>query len=192
MTIITAAKSQMKLDTSMFHIRRLPLAVLLAIIFLMALLTGCTATSTTIMDEELVSNPKPMSTYKSLVIRKFDLKRELYSDVPESRMGSQERRYAQVPDQLAEQILRYIKAKRIYKNVSLEGEASADNTLILKGKFTKMGRFRVSIETFLLDGDTGQEVAYCRQTLWDVFDTTEGIGRLGRDVADFIDRIQYK
>ena len=182
----------MKLDTSMFHIRRLPLAVLLAIIFLMALLTGCTATSTTIMDEELVSNQKPMSTYKSLVIQKYDLKRELYSDVPESRMGLQERRYAQVPAQLAEQILRYIKAKHIYKNVSLEGETSADSTLILKGKFTKMGRFRVSIETFLLDGATGQEVAYCRQTLWDVFDTTEGIGRLGRDVADFIDRIQYK
>ncbi len=192
MMIITAAKFQMKLDTKTFHICKQPLAGLFAIIFLMALLTGCAATSTTIMDEELVSNQKPMSTYKSLVIQKFDLKRELYSDVPESKMGSQERRYAQVPAQLAEQILRYIKAKRIYNNVSLEGETAADNTLILKGKFTKMGRFRVSIETFLLDGATGQEVAYCRQTLWDVFDTTEGIGRLGRDVADFIDRIQYK
>ena len=190
--IITVAKFQMKLDTNRFHICKQPLTGLFAIIFLMALLTGCAATSTTIMDEELVSNQKPMSTYKSLVIQKYDLKRELYSDVPESRMGLQERRYAQVPAQLAEQILRYIKAKRIYKNVSLEGETAADSTLILKGKFTKMGRFRVSIETFLLDGATGQEVAYCRQTLWDVFDTTEGIGRLGRDVADFIDRIQYK
>ncbi len=192
MTIITVAKFQMKLDTNTFHICRKPLSGLFVIIFLMALLTGCAATSTTIMDEELVNNQKPMSTYKSLVIQKFDLKRELYSDVSESKMGSQERRYAQVPAQLAEQIMRYIKAKRIYKDVSLEGEATTDNTLILKGKFTKMGRFRVSIETFLLDGATGQEVAYCRQTLWDVFDTTEGIGRLGRDVADFIDRIQYK
>jgi len=132
-----------------------------------------------------------MASYKSLVIRKFELKRELYSDVPESRMGSQERRYAQVPAQLAEQILRYVKAKRIYEDVSMDGDTSA-NTLILKGKFTKMGRFRISLEAVLVDGASGQEVAYCRQTLWDVFDTTEGIGRLGRDVANFIDRIQYK
>ena len=181
----------MKFDNvALFPCKQL-LGTFFAIMFLMALMSGCAATSTTVMDEELVTNQKPMSLYKSLVIHKFELKRELYSDVPESRMGLQERRYAQVPAQLAEQIQRYIKAKRIYKNVSLEGDIS-ESTLVLKGKFTKMGRFRISLETVLLDGATGQEVAYCRQTLWDVFDTTEGIGRLGRDVADFIDRIQYK
>jgi hypothetical protein len=181
----------MKLDTVAMHTCKQRLLKQLPILFLFALLTGCAATSTTVMDEELVTNPKPMSSYKSLIIRKFDLKRELYSDVPESGMGSQERRYSQVPAKLAEQILRYVKAKRIYKEVSLDGATSADS-LILKGKFTKMGRFRISLEAVLLDGTSGQEVAYCRQTLWDVFDTTEGIGRLGRDVADFIDRIQYK
>lgn len=181
----------MKLDTVTRHPCKQPLVKYLSIMFLVALLTGCAATSTTVMDEELVTNPKPMSSYKSLLIRKFELKRELYSDVPESRMGSQERRYAQVPAQLAEQIQRYVKAKRIYENVSLDGDTSV-GTLVLKGKFTKMGRFRISLEAVLLDGASGQEVAYCRQTLWDVFDTTEGIGRLGRDVADFIDRIQYK
>lgn len=163
----------------------------LSLVLLAALLTGCAATSTTIMEEELVTNPKPMSSYKFLVVRNFELKRELYSDVPESRMGSQERRYAQVPEQLADQILRYVKAKRIYNDVSQEGDLSSD-TLVLRGRFTKMGRFRISLEAVLVDGATGQEVAYCRQTLWDVFDTTEGIGRLGRDVANFIDRIQYK
>ena len=33
---------------------------------------------------------------------------------------------------------------------------------------------------------------FSRQTLWDVFDTTETINLLAREVADFIDRIQYK
>lgn len=181
----------MKLDTVTMQSCKQPLVKWLYLVLLLALLTGCAATSTTVMDEELVTNPRPMSSYKSLVIRKFELKRELYSDVPESRMGSQERRYAQVPAQLAEQILRYVKAKRIYEDVSMDGDTSSD-TLILKGKFTKMGRFRISLEAVLVDGASEQEVAYCRQTLWDVFDTTEGIGRLGRDVANFIDRIQYK
>ena len=181
----------MKLDLVAMHQCKQFLVWCCLIVLFMVLLTGCAATSTTIMDEELVTNPKPMSTYKTLIIRKLELRRELYSDVPEARMGAQERRYAQVPTQLAEQVQRYVKAKRIYKNVSLNGDASA-STLVMKGKFTKMGRFRISLETVLLDGASGQEVAYCRQTLWDVFDTTEGIGRLGRDLADFIDRIQYK
>ena len=55
-----------------------------------------------------------------------------------------------------------------------------------------MGRFKISAIVTLLDGATGQEVAYFRQTLWDVLDTTEAISSLGREVADFIDRIQYK
>jgi hypothetical protein len=44
----------------------------------------------------------------------------------------------------------------------------------------------------LYDGSNGHEVAYFRQTLWDVIDTTEAVSLLGRDIADFIDRIQYK
>jgi hypothetical protein len=44
----------------------------------------------------------------------------------------------------------------------------------------------------LRDGASGQEVAYLRQTLWDVLDTTDSLSLLGREVADFIDRIQYK
>ena len=65
-------------------------------------------------------------------------------------------------------------------------------TLVLKGKFTRVGRFRVSIAGTLHDGATDQEVAFFRQTLWDVFDTIETINLLSREVADFIDRIQYK
>jgi hypothetical protein len=157
----------------------------------MLVLAGCASTSTTVMDEEAVFNQKPMSSYKSLVIREFELKRELYTDLPEARMGAQERRYAQVPVQLADHVLRYVKSKHIYEDVSKDAETTA-TTLVLKGKFTKMGRFRISIEAVLLDGATGQEVAFFRQTLWDVLDTTEGIARLGHEVADFIDRIQYK
>ena len=168
---------------------RLPMICLAAL--LIAFMTGCAATSTTIVDEEVVNNQKPMATYNSLIIREFDLNSELYTNASVSGMDSRERQYERIPAQLALQVQRYVKSKRIYQDVSLDGVAS-DTTLILKGKFTKVNRFRITIEAFLLDGATGQEVAYFRETLWDVFDTIEGIGRLGREIADFIDRIQYK
>jgi hypothetical protein len=163
----------------------------LGMVFLLAFLSGCAATATTVMDEEVVTNQKPMSSYKSLIIQDFELKRELYTDVPDSRMSGRERRYAQIPGELSEQIQRYVRSRRIYQDVSRDGMPSA-TSLVLKGKFTRMGRFRISLEALLVDGISGQEVAYFRQTLWDVFDTSEAIGPLGRDVAAFIDRIQYK
>ena len=153
------------------------------------LLTGCAATSTTIVDEELVTNQKPMSSYKRLVVTDFTLKQG--ADAATSGIGSDDRRYDRVPAQLAEQILRYVKSKNIYQEVTFDGTPT-DSTLILKGKFTKMGRFRISYEAYLLDGGSLHEVAYFRHTLWDVFDTTEGVGRLAREIAGFIDRIQYK
>jgi hypothetical protein len=63
---------------------------------------------------------------------------------------------------------------------------------MLTGKFKRLGRFKISVDVSLHDGVSGQEVAYFRQTLWDVLDTTDSISQLGREVADFIDRIQYK
>jgi hypothetical protein len=144
-----------------------------------------------VLDEEIVTNHKPMSTYRELLLRDFELKKELYSDAPASRMGERERRYAQIPAQLTDQVVRYVKARRIYDSVSRDEELS-ETTLVLQGKFTRMGRFRISIEAVLLDGETGKEVAYFRQTLWDVLDTTEAVGLLGREIANFIDRIQYK
>lgn len=167
------------------------LFICLAALLIAVIVTGCAATSTTVVDEEVVNNPKPMATYKSLLVREFDLKRELYTNVPDARMDSRERHYAQIPSQLALQVQRYVKSKHIYQDVSLEDDVT-DTTLVLKGKFTKVGRFRISVEAVLLDGETGHEVAYFKETLWDVFDTMEGIGRLGREIADFIDRIQYK
>ena len=164
--------------------------VMLCLLAALVVLGGCAATSNAVTDEEIVTNQKPMSSYTSLLLRDFELKREFYSD-GDDRMGEREQRYARIPEQLTEQVLRYVKARRIYKNVSRTEKLSA-TTLILQGKFVRMGRFRISIEAVLLDGGTGQEVAYCRQTLWDVLDTTEAVGRLGREVADFIDRIQYK
>ncbi len=163
----------------------------LGVAVLAGLLSGCAATATTVMDEEVVTNQKPLSSYRSLVIHNFELKRELYTDVPDARMSEQERRYALIPAQLGEQIQRYVRSRHIYQDVSRNGAPSA-TTLVLRGKFTRMGRFRISVEAILFDGGTGQEVAYFRQTLWDVFDTTEGVGQLGREIADFIDRIQYK
>lgn len=163
---------------------------MLCLLLALLMMAGCAATSNAVTDEEIVTNQKPMSTYTSLLLRDFELKPELYSD-GDDRMGEREQRYALIPGQLTEQILRYVKARRIYRNVSRNEKLSA-TTLILQGRFVRMGRFRISLEAVLLDGGTGKEVAYVRQTLWDVLDTTEAVGRLGRELADFIDRIQYK
>jgi hypothetical protein len=132
-----------------------------------------------------------MASYKALVIRDFELKSELYTDAPEASMSDRERRYSQIPSLLAENIERYVKSRRTYLAVSRNGQLS-ETTLVLKGKFTRVGRFRISITGTLHDGANDQEVAFFRQTLWDVFDTTEAINLLSREVSDFIDRIQYK
>ena len=164
------------------------------LIFLLSVavtLTACSATSTTIIEEEVVTNQKPMHTYKSIVIQNFELKRELFTDAKEEGMSLRDRLYAQIPGELSEHIERYIKSRRSFQNVSRKGKITA-STLVLKGRFTRLGRFRISVVATLHDGASGQEVAYFRQTLWDVLDTTETINNLGREVADFISRIQYK
>jgi hypothetical protein len=143
------------------------------------------------MDEEVVTNQKHMSSYKSLIIRDFELKNELYTTAPDSEMSDRDRRFSQIPPLLAEGIERYVKARHTYRDVSRSGQPAA-TTLVLKGRFTRVGRFRISIVGTLHDGANDHEVAFFRQTLWDVFDTTEAINLLSREVADFIDRIQYK
>lgn len=158
---------------------------------MLGLLMSCAASSTTVIEEEVVTNAKPMYMYKSLLIRDFELKREIYSDVPEDRMSEREKRYARLPQELAGHIERYVRAHRTYRSVSRSQAADAE-TLILNGRFTRVGRFKISVSATLNDGASGQEVALFRQTLWDVFDTTESVNQLGRDLADFIDRIQYK
>ena len=160
-------------------------------VLLLFTLYGCAATSTTIIDEEVVTNPKPMYTYKTLVIRDFELKREMYTDASDADMSRREGRYAKIPAELSGHIERYVKARRIYQNVSRDGQVNA-TSLVVKGRFTRLGRFRISVVVSLHDGASDQEVAYFRQTLWDVIDTTGTINNLGREVADFIDRIQYK
>ncbi len=132
-----------------------------------------------------------MYSYTSLIIQDFELKRELYSDSPEARMSQRELRYAKLPGELSEHIERYVRSHHTYKNISRDGKPDA-STLVLTGKFNRLGRFKISVVVSLRDGASGQEVAYFRQTLWDVLDTTESISQLGREVADFIDRIQYK
>ena len=191
MTITIAARPRMLPENVMRSGYIGTLMKRLCIVILVEFLSGCAATATTVMDEEVVTNQKPLSSYTSLVIHDFELKRKLYTDVPDSRMGERDRLYARIPAQLAEQIQRYVRSRHIYREVSRDSVPSP-TTLVLKGKFTRMGRFRISIEAVLVDGGTGEEVAYFRQTLWDVFDTTEGIGQLGREIADYIDRIQYK
>jgi hypothetical protein len=167
------------------------LSGLLSALAVTALLVGCAATSTTILDEEVVTNQKHMSIYKSLIIQDFELKSELYSDTAEAGKSDRERGYAQFPSLLAENIERYVKARQTFRVVARTGPPTA-TTLVLKGRFTRVGRFRISIVGTLYDGASDQEVAFFRQTLWDVFDTTETISQLSRGVADFIDRIQYK
>lgn len=193
-TITTDAMSLMNTDVTReyarFLIGAIRFVIPLLLLFSLILATGCATTSNAVTEEEIVTNQKPMVTYTSLLVRDFELKKELYSD-GDGRMDEREQRYSRVPEQLTDQILRYIRSLRIYQSVSRD-EKLSPHTLILQGKFVRLGRFRISIEALLLDGGTNQEVAYFRQTLWDVLDTTEAIGRLGHEVADFIDRIQYK
>ena len=158
---------------------------------LLFLLVGCAASSTTLVEEEVVTNPKPMYSYTSIIIQDFELKRKLYSDAPDSGMNPRELQYAKLPGELSEHIERYIKSHRTYNTISRDGKPDAA-TLVLTGKFIRLGRFKISVSVSLRDGVSGQEVAFFRQTLWDVLDTTDSISELGRQVADFINRIQYK
>jgi hypothetical protein len=184
---MTAAVIWMPFDSYSFG----SLPRLFVCLFVAGLLSACAATSTTIIDEEVVTNQKPMYTYKSIIIQDFELKREMYTDAAESGMSQRDQRYAMIPGELSEHIERYIKSRRSFQNVSRNGQLNA-STLLLKGRFTRLGRFRVTVVVSLRDGANDQEVAYFRQTLWDVLDTTETISNLGREVADFIYRIQYK
>lgn len=152
---------------------------------------GCAASSTTIIEEEVVTNSKPMYSYTSLVIQDFELKRELYSDSPDADMSRRDLHFAKLPGELSGHIERYVRSHRTYKNISRDGKPDA-SSLLLTGKFLRLGRFKIAVAATLRDGASGEEVAYFRQTLWDVFDTTESIGLLGREIAGFIDRIQYK
>lgn len=165
--------------------------LLLCCICLLSLCAGCAASSATVIEEEVVTNPKPMFSYTSLVIHDLELKREMYTDSSEAGMSQRERRYSKLPGELSEHIERYVKSHRTYKTVSRDGKADA-STLVLTGRFIRVGRFKISVIVSLRDGASGQEVAYFRQTLWDVLDTTDTVSQLGREVADFIDRIQYK
>jgi hypothetical protein len=184
-TIVVKARTL----SSIFLFRRALLP--LFCVFLLFILAGCAASSTTIIEEEVVTNPRPMYSYTSLLIRDLQLKRELYSDSPGAGMSQRELRYAKLPGELSEHIERYVKSHRTYKEILRDGKPDAA-TLVLTGKFVRLGRFKISVVISLRDGATGQEVAYFRQTLWDVLDTTESISLLGREVADFINRIQYK
>lgn len=193
-TITTGAASLMSTDVTRecacSLIGAIRFVSLLLLLLSLLLVAGCATSSNAVTEEEIVTNQKPMVTYTSLLVRDFELKKELYSD-GDGRMDEREQRYSRIPKQLTDQILRYVRSRRIYQSVSRD-EKLSPTTLILQGKFVRVGRFRISIEALLLDGGTNQEVAYFRQTLWDVLDTTEAIGRLGHEVADFIDRIQYK
>lgn len=164
---------------------------LLVCMLVTGLLSACANTSTTIIEEEVIANQKPMYTYKSIVIQDFELNRDMYTDAMEAAMSQRERRYALIPGELSEYIERYIKSRRSYQSVSRNGDVTA-STLVIKGRFTRLGRFRVSVVVNLIDGANGHEVARFRQTLWDVLDTTKTISNLGQEVADFINRIQYK
>lgn len=189
MMITIAVKIRIPMPCSTGSIRRVFLPLFFACLLFIS--AGCAATSATIIEEEVVTNPKPMYNYTSLVIRDLELKRKLYSDAPENGMSQREKNYAKLPAELSEHIERYVKSHRTYKNISRDGKTDAA-TLVLTGRFTRVGRFKISVVVSLRDGLTGQEVALFRQTLWDVMDTTDSLSDLGREIADFINRIQYK
>lgn len=186
--MITIAVKARTLSRRGSFIRRLLLLFSAALLLISG---GCAASSTTVIEEEVVTNPKPMYSYTSLLIQDLELKRQLYSDSPDAGMSQRDLRYTKLPGELSEHIERYVRSHRTYKKMSRVGMPDA-STLVVTGKFTRLGRFKISVVVSLRDGGSGQEVAYFRQTLWDVLDASDSISLLGRQVADFIDRIQYK
>ena len=138
---------------------------------------------------EKVKNKKPMYSYTSLIVRDFGISQiNTLSD----QVGSA--RYQQIrnmPEQLSALLVRDIAAHRIYMNVSREGTPNGA-TVLLTGTFQRVGRFKISVEASLRDGVTGEEIAQFRQTLWDVLDTNASFATLSRELAEFIDRIQFK
>lgn len=188
-TMITiAVKVPMPLSSN------LPLGRTLRAIFcvcLLVLCAGCAASSTTIIEEEIVTNPKPMYRYTSLVIRDFELKRELYTDASDAGLSGRDLQYSRLPGELSDYIEHAVKSHKIFKNISRDAKPDAA-TLLLTGKFIRLGRFKITVAVTLRDGESGQEVASFRQTLWDVLDTTDSFSDLGREIGDFIYRIQYK
>jgi hypothetical protein len=158
---------------------------------LMLVCAGCAASSTTRIEEEVVTNPKPMYSYTKLLIQDLELKRELYSDASAAGMSPRDIQYAQLPQELSGHIERFVMSRKIFKVISRDGKADAA-TLVLSGKFIRLGRFKITVVINLRDGATGQDVAVFRQTLWDVMNTTDSFADLGREVADFLYRIQYK
>lgn len=169
-------------------LRRLRTLCCLWLIFFCA---GCAASSTTRIEEEVVTNPKPMYRYTKLLIQDLELKRELYSDASEAGMSERGQRYARLPEELSGHIERFVTSHQLFKKISRDEKPDAA-TLILTGKFIRLGRFKITIVVDLRDGGTGQDVARFRQTLWDVMDTTDSFSDLGREAADFLYRIQYK
>lgn len=153
-------------------------------------LSSCAGNSATVADYEVIGNKKPISLYKTLVINKFELARELYTSST-GNLDGRDATYAAVPDRLDKDFRQLISRKNLYQSVS-DGGFVTDTTLILKGRFSRIGRFKISIIADLYDGGTGQLVASYASTLWDVYDATGSITDLAKDLADFIDRIQYK
>jgi hypothetical protein len=153
--------------------------------------SGCAATSTTLIEEEVVTNSKPMYRYTSLLIQDFEIDREFYPDASDHGNSRTDQGYKNLPGELAGHIQRYVTSHRNYMSIARGGKPDI-HTVVLTGKFLRVGRFKITVVAILRDGVTGQEVARFRETLWDVLDTTRSFADLGREIADFIDRIQYK
>lgn len=165
--------------------------VLLILIVLLQMLSGCAASSAAIMDEERVFNTIPIANYKALKIQEFELKREMVMPSSNSVIDERESRYLDMPREIAATVERLVAARQIFSTVSRTIEPK-EHCIVLKGAFTRISRFRVSLTAKLYDGGNGKEIAFFKLTLWDVYDTSKTIELLSRETADFIDRIQYK
>lgn len=164
---------------------------LLLLILQLAVISGCAASSAAIIDQEQIHNLKPMASYKSLQIQQFVLQRELVTSSTDDQTGERQRRYLSMPEAIAAEIEKLVSARQIFGAVSRDINV-ASTTLILKGEFTRISRFRVSLVGKLYDGASNSEIARFHLNLWDVYDTSQTIILIAKETADFIDRIQYK
>ena len=162
-------------------------------ISLLLFVSGCAPSSNVVVDDELIVNQRRLDSYRRLVVTTFQMQKGLYTDQQTEKPGSREARYAEMPQKLAGAIERELRERKLFPEILRSvPERVGSETLILAGRFTRIGRFRVSVEASLVDASTGREQASFKHTLWDVLDTNDSIGDLGEEIATYLDRIHYR
>jgi hypothetical protein len=163
------------------------------LVILLFVVAGCAPSSNIVIDAESITNQSRFDSYRHFVVRQFTLPAEFQSGGATDKISGRELRYTELPQKLSTSIERSMKGRRLFQQVSRsDADYKGGGVMILSGSFIRVGRFKITVEGRLNDAATGSELAYFQHTLWDVFDTTDSIDDLGKEIVTFIDRIHYR